>query len=327
MSSFCTYFPASDHKIANMVLPFVRGGEICGDGDGQYIKLGGKLRGSMSVVMPEDPTRPLFTLSGDWWKVHDLTMYGGLTPAALGLLITKPMAGLGSGKHNLDRLTFQGFKTGLQFGESLDTKNCDSTDGEDLWFVQCDEAIAVRNTMGMTCQWENINANATGDVFAFYAGGKHAVDGVFVGDTDRDGSILHLIGTRDTLPNNKGDYPVRGIGSNNDAYTVEDANIDTSNAGHTSLVTLDEHFPSAPLVSLLGGHVAFDHYRREGRYQAELRNPYHLVLDRVEGLQRETFLLAHDERYPRGTIEVRGNLPFHPQLLQAPEGSNLVNWE
>lgn len=297
-------FPAGDHVVPNSVLPFVSGGIIGGVSDGQYIKPGRPLRGEMTVLIPHDRFRPLFTLTGTHWKLHDFTMYGGSEQASMGLLITYPAGkkGIGSGKHNLDRLTFQDFATGIQFGEALDTRNSDSVDGEDLWYVRCNTCINVKNLMGMANTFENVSANNCGDVFRFEAGGKWKMSDVFCGDSHYEGSVVHLVGT--PIRNNKGKLVEKGIGSNNNQYLVSNVNIDTSDGGNKRLLTIDRHIRHAPSIRFEGGHIAYDDYRKSKKRLLLVRNPCHIVIEGVSGLQAGTIWIESDLQLPPCRIKV-----------------------
>jgi hypothetical protein len=304
VSNKAAEFPDGDHVLPNAVLPFVSGGTIAGVGDGQYIKPGRPLRGEMTVLIPRDPGRPLFTLTGTFWKLRDFTMYGGEQPATLGLLITYPQdkKGIGSGKHNLDRLTMQNFATGIQFGDTLATRNSDSVDGEDLWFVGCPTCINVKNVMGMTSTWENVNANNCGDVFRFEAGGKWRIEDIFCGDSQLEGSIIHLVGTQ--RKNNRGRMVEKGIGSNNNQYFVTNVNIDTSDGGNKRLLTIDRHLRHTPSIRISDGHIACDDYRKNKKHLIVVRNTCNIVIEGVSGLQAGTFWIEFDPTLPVARIKV-----------------------
>jgi hypothetical protein len=288
-------YPAGDHPIDQTIsLPYVQGGTVSGVGDGQYVK-NSTMRGEQSVLIPALGVTSTMKLTGTHWTIERLTFSNQTLPGAgIGLLVTNKQPtgahGLGAGKHTLNRLTFEHYGIGIQFGEELKTNNCDSVQANKLWFNRCDTCVNTVNQMGMTNEFHDTSANGCVDIFRFEAGGKWLIDGVFAGYTREDkpdGAVLRLVGNGRL--NNKGERIEQGIGNNNNNFIVRNVNMDTQVGSRLALVRIDEHFTHPSKVKIDGGMIAYDYYWQDRKHQVITRNPADITIRDYVGLQTGAF--------------------------------------
>jgi hypothetical protein len=293
-------FPAGDIPLTETkVLPHVAGGSIQGAGDGQHLKPASKYRGEVTAFLPDAGILPALKLTGTNWLMERFLVKGNGT--GIGLLVTNrgPTGkhSLGPGKHQLNNLSFESLETGIQFGEELRTLNCDSVVAENLWFRQCKNGVKTVNQMGMTNTFRDTNTSGVENVFVFEAGGKVDMHGIDVaGKTYFPGAVIRLVGTGRI--NKQGVRIEEGIGNNSNVFSASDIYIDHSSGGNMALVRVDNHMTYPARVTLRGGHISYDDYLADGKYQLVLKNPCTVKLEDFVNLQAGTFFVEYDPSYP-----------------------------
>ena len=126
-----------------LTLPFKSGGSIGGTCGGQYVPPNHALRGLLSaVVWQGNKYSPAIQMCGIEQLVERLTVVG----APIGVLLHKPVAGIGTGKSSLRDLWLSECDVGVQFGYVEEEDDCDCAVLDRVFFHGCvDSCVKMVN--------------------------------------------------------------------------------------------------------------------------------------------------------------------------------------
>lgn len=228
-----------------IVTPFATGGKIVGSGRGQWVMPGTSLNGAVtSLVWTGEPGGTILKIQGSHMDVTDLAIYGARNPkmkkrAGIGIVVTKPARGLGTGKLQFNSLYIQNCDVGFQVGERPNQHNCDNLVFGYFLVKQCDVGFRAVNGQAVGFKFDYVQSVATGTTFDFRGGGNLWVDAwkIISGDVG-----LNLQDENDPVT----------IGSNNACYSFGNIKLD-NNADEFTLVREVTNRPV--MVVLNHGHI------------------------------------------------------------------------
>lgn len=173
---------AGDAVIKDTIeLPFQNGYKFIGSGSRPLVNVKHPFDASgSSLNWRGEAGGTMFKIQGSDVVFDDIAIYGKAweryaTPegrAGIGLLVTKPEVGLGTGK-----ISFKNFKAyqcdvGIQFGENYGMSNCDvSTFSGLTYFHNCESGFKIVNAMGMGFHFDMVFSRDVKKVFDIQAGG------------------------------------------------------------------------------------------------------------------------------------------------------------
>ena len=221
-----------DYPIEETVeLPFTVGQKVCGIGAGQYIPPGKKYRGHTSNLLWEGTgaNDPILKVTGVGASIEKTTF----VDAPIGILLTHPKRGLGTGKMVVRDCYFDECATVFQAGLATEEHSNDNVLLEKVTADNAESLLVLKNSQAMGFSLRDCLARGdrTKDIIDVFAGGCVYADNLTVINGD---CILRLRSRKEGGKNN--------IGSSNGLYTLRNIKLDQE-AGTCKIVQMDDHYP------------------------------------------------------------------------------------
>ena len=177
------YIPGDAVIKETIEVPFQTGYSFLGSTSRQQINVNHRFDGpGSSITWDGEEGKAMFKIQGQNANIKDLSFFGKRweqpsewTPegrAEIGILVTKPQRGMGTGKSYFQNLFCENCVTGIQFGENEEMDNCDVTSfAGTTSFNNCDNGMKVMNLMGMGYHMDMVVGYQVKNVFNFREGG------------------------------------------------------------------------------------------------------------------------------------------------------------
>lgn len=231
------------------VLPNVESYSVSGQGCGNY-QTDKRFVGPGSVLLRVGPdSSPVVVIPGADAYLHDFTINGGSTNPTAGILL-KFTRGVGTGNMIAERLTIERVRAAWQAGELQADGKCDTSVFRDSNVHHCECVFEQNNAMGMMNRVEGITASHI-DCFArINAGGNFRIANSSITKIE-DGKICPLLYLGS-----------KGIGSNNNSFSVENVKLDAQCGSRVRLLEMSA--PGFVNITYRNVHVANDTYSQDG---------------------------------------------------------------
>lgn len=285
------FIPAGRFLISDTLrVPFKVGGALWGVAAGMPIMPGHPFEGAMSRLVWVGPTElPMIYVPGsEFHFAGGLALIGRLEKSdqprcAVGILLSKPDRGIGTGKLVADNVRLANFQTAIQCGLLPGEHNNDFLSWRRLTIEDCDVGYQLINSQSMGHSVENLLVRGTPVTFDVYGGGMLMLRNALCFDT----TLLRL---------SQNDPKKYSPGVNNATFVLDQIKVDASSGNKFKLVEMRDALP-AQIVSNVG-HLSPGNYAQQGGVLAELRGAASLTLRDWYKLQRGSFLLHPDGRKP-----------------------------
>lgn len=286
-------------------IPFKVGGALWGVAAGAPILPGHAHEGSMSRLVWVGPTDvPMIHVQGsEFHFAGGLALFGRPEKSeaprcTVGILVSKPKRGIGTGKMVADNLSLHGFETAIRCGLSAGEHNNDFLTFHRLSIEYCDVGYQLVNSQSMGHSVQNLLVRGTPVMFDVYGGGIIYLRNALCFDT----TLLRL------SKNSPAKY---SPGANNATFVLDQIKVDTHAGGKFKLVEMRDPL-SAQIISNVG-HLSPNSYSQQGGVLAELRGAATLTLRDWYKLQRNAFLLHPDRTKNRPNVAIERSRVFCKQ--------------
>ncbi|MCZ7648966.1 MAG: hypothetical protein M5U26_27535 [Planctomycetota bacterium] len=209
------------------------------------MKEGSSLDGGVTaLVWVGPPGGTVLEMRGGEMEVRDLSIIGrpigAEGRAGIGILVTKPGKGIGSGKHHFPSLHIEDCEIAIQVGQKPTEHNCDNLVFGYLTVTNCGYGLRVMNAMGMGFKFDYVHTRGVGEMFDFWGGGNLWVDAwkIIAGNVG-----IHI----------RDEPGFVAIGKNNASYVCNNLKLD-ANSKEYKLIQQDGNKPA--LIVLNHGHIA-----------------------------------------------------------------------
>jgi hypothetical protein len=289
-------FPSGDQPITETItLPNVSGCEVFGVGQGN--RTGNPSGRGVATYLLSEIEQEVIRVTGSDHYLHDFTIYGGKSSAAILLAFKK---GVGTGGMTVERVSVRGGRCAWQQGlGSGPDKMCDTSVWRDSTWEDLDYGVESNQAMAMGNYVDNITASFIREAFwRVNGGGNFAI---------RNSRITIIESGLDAKGNRIGPEDIcsvyhfadsKLIGSNNNCYLIDNFKADAQCGDRLELVRMDGE--KVLNVTVTGTQIANDSYS-PGHYLWNLRNGANITIVGGSGLLQKHSIFVHpsEEKRPK----------------------------